>query len=81
MNKSHCKGCYNDRYNHKGMCERPGIDAPVTSDECWHLEDAKLVWRKQVHISQVPPWTQKCIRVPDCYRMSGYVFVEKNRTC
>lgn len=30
-----CRGCDQDRYNHKGMCERPGIDAPVTSNRCW----------------------------------------------
>lgn len=32
-----CRGCDHDRYNHKGMCERPGIDAPVISDRCWHM--------------------------------------------
>jgi len=32
-----CRGCDQDRYNHKGMCERPGIDAPIISDRCWHL--------------------------------------------
>lgn len=33
-----CPGCRYDRYNHRGMCERPGIDAPVTSDECMFAE-------------------------------------------
>lgn len=32
-----CPGCKQDRYNHKGMCERPGIDAPVISEKCWHM--------------------------------------------
>ena len=32
-----CLRCDQDRYNYKGMCERPGIDAPVTSDRCWHM--------------------------------------------
>ncbi|MCK4668259.1 hypothetical protein KAU33_16020 [Candidatus Dependentiae bacterium] len=32
-----CPGCNQDRYNHKGMCERPGIDAPVTCERCWHM--------------------------------------------
>jgi len=80
MNKKHCDGCYNDRYNHKGMCERPGIDAPVTSDECWHLKTAKLVMRKQVSISQTPPLAQKPIKVPSCYSMQGYIFVDPKRT-
>lgn len=40
--KALCVGCYADRYNHKGMCERPGIDAPVTSDKCWSLSMDKL---------------------------------------
>ena len=80
MDKSKCEGCEQDRYNHKGMCERPGIDAPVTSDECWHLKTAKLVMKKMVSISQVPPWKQKPIKVPSCYSVKGFVFVEKNRT-
>lgn len=81
MDKKYCSGCDQDRYNHKGMCERPGIDALVTSDDCWHLKDAKMVWKKQVPISQVPPWTQKAQRVPSCYSMTGYVFVDRKRTC
>ena len=32
-----CSGCRNDRYNYKGTCERPGIDAVVNSDKCWSL--------------------------------------------
>ena len=32
-----CPGCRQDRYNHKGMCERPGIDAPVICEKCWHM--------------------------------------------
>ncbi|MFA4870986.1 MAG: hypothetical protein WC623_22495 [Pedobacter sp.] len=79
MNKSNCRGYYQDRYNHPGMCERPGIDAPVTSKECWHLKNAKMVWRKRVSISQVPPRDQKATRVPDCYSETGYVFVDAKR--
>ena len=33
-----CPGCRQDRYNHPGLCERPGIDAPVTTTKCWHLD-------------------------------------------
>ena len=32
-----CHGCMQDRYNHKGLCERPGIDAPVTCERCWSM--------------------------------------------
>ena len=41
-----CSGCRHDRYNHPGLCERPGIDAPVTSAFCWHLEPGRAVWLK-----------------------------------
>ena len=38
LSKKVCGGCRQDRYNHLGMCERPEIDAPVTSDLCWNAE-------------------------------------------
>ena len=81
ITKTHCSGCDQDRYNHPGMCERPGIDATVTSKECWHLESAMLVKRKQVSINLTPPWTMKPITVPSCYSMRGYVFIDPKRTC
>ena len=37
-----CPGCRQDRYNHKGLCERPGIDAVVTSDNCWHMRPENI---------------------------------------
>jgi len=39
-----CVGCRNDRYNHPGMCERPGIDTPVTSEFCWDLNPEKALY-------------------------------------
>lgn len=39
-----CGGCYQDRYNHPGLCERPGVDAPVTSRFCWNNDPAKAVY-------------------------------------
>ncbi len=36
-----CPGCRNDRYNHPGMCERPGIDAVVTSAHCFSVPHVK----------------------------------------
>lgn len=39
-----CQGCFQDRYNHKGLCERPGIDSVVTSENCWHLEQGTILY-------------------------------------
>lgn len=78
MNKKHCVGCYQDRYNHKGMCERPGIDAVVVSNECWNLERAKRVRKVEIPIHQIPPYTQKSIWVPDCYSKTGFVYISPN---
>ena len=69
MKKSHCKGCYNDAYNH-------GLGG---SKECWMFSKAKVIWRKEVHIDQVPPWKQKAKRFPDCYNKSSYVYVSPDR--
>jgi hypothetical protein len=63
------------------MCKRPGIDAVVTSNECWHFATAYLVKRKQVSVSLIPPWTMKPITVPYCYSMTGYVFIDPKRMC
>lgn len=51
--KQFCAGCRHDRYNHKGLCERPGIDAPVTSDYCWHLSFDKLEYNRTTHTFQL----------------------------
>lgn len=42
IKKNVCRGCRQDRYNHQGMCERPGIDAVVTSEKCWHLNPGNI---------------------------------------
>lgn len=40
-----CAGCRYERYNFgKGYVERPGIDAPVVTDYCWHLDPEKAVY-------------------------------------
>ena len=79
--KKLCAGCRNNRYNMgAGYCERPGIDAPVTCDECWNLASARVVQRKLVPISQTPPWTQIPLRMLSCYSADGYVAVEATRT-
>ena len=66
----HCAGCYNDVYNH-------GLGGAT---ECWAFADAKLVWRKKVHIDQIPPWTQKASKYLVCRLEQRYVFVEPNAT-
>lgn len=47
-------------------------------NECWHFDKAEIVERQKVHISQVPPWKQKTIKVLSCRQESGYVFVNQN---
>lgn len=70
MDKKHCKGCRNDFYN--------GRDN-VLGKDCWSLKDAHLVMRKEVHINQVPPWTQKPQKLPNCYHKSQFVYVDAKR--
>jgi len=71
MDKSRCRGCYNDEYNH-------GLGG---AKECWSLKTAKLIMRKEVHVDQVPPWNQKAQMFPSCYRRSRYVYVQPDQTC
>jgi len=67
----HCSGCYNNDYNH-------GLGGET---ECWSLPDAKLIWRKRVHVDQRPPWDQKAERYLSCRRESRYVFVKPDAAC
>ena len=71
MNKLKCAGCYNNVYN----------EGCGGAKQCWQLEDAKLIKRKEVHIDQRPPWNQKAELFPSCYRKQRYVYVEPNATC
>ena len=71
MNKDHCLGCRNDFYNGNN-------DLGVK--ECWSLKTARLVMRKEVHINQRPPWDQKPIEVPNCYRRPQFVYVDGDQT-
>ena len=42
-----CPGCPYQRYNMgKGYCERPGIDAEVNCDCCWHVDSLPKYNRK-----------------------------------
>jgi len=67
MNQSNCVGCYNNVYNN-------GCGG---SQQCWSLKTAKLILRKEVHVDQVPPWTQKAKRFPSCYRRPRYVYMDQ----
>lgn len=64
----YCAGCRDNYYN-RG------------EDRCWSFDTATTVWRKEVPMDQRPPWTQKAKRVLSCYRRSGYVYVDPDRTC
>lgn len=79
MIKKFCNGCYQDRYNHKRMCERPGIDAPVSSNECWHLKTAKRIRLVEIPINQTPPYHQKSSWYPSCYSRPGYNYIPPHR--
>jgi len=70
VDSSHCLGCEDDFYNGKN---------PFGIDKCWHFDRAELVMRKQVDVSQRPPWNQEPIEVPDCYRKKGFTFVLPDR--
>ena len=67
----HCSGCYDDHYNIPGNT--------FSGDCCWSLETMKLIKRKEIHISQVPPWNQKPRLMPKCYHKPQYVYVEGDR--
>lgn len=72
MTKKDCSGCEDDFYNGNNQY---GIG------ECWAFKKAKLILRKQVSIHQSPPWDQKPVKRPSCYKKKGYVFVGKDQTC
>jgi len=62
-----CLGCREDFYNGKNDLGIP---------ECWCLKDAKLVWRREVHIDDIPPWKRPAIHVLNCFRRPKYVYVK-----
>ena len=63
----HCVGCRNDFYNGKNEL---GVK------ECWSLEKTEMVWKKEVHIDQRPPWTQKAKRFLSCFHRPRHVYVK-----
>lgn len=70
MRLSDCSGCRNNFYNgNNGL----GVK------RCWSFEDAKLVMKKEVHIDQKPPWTQRARLLPHCYHRPRHVYVTPER--
>ncbi len=65
--KKHCAGCYNDFYNDEGR-------------NCWSLEEAHLMYRKEVHITDVPPWMHTPRLIMSCYKQPKYLYVRANQT-
>lgn len=66
MNKRHCAGCRNDRYNY-------GEDAAKTQ-QCWLLATAQLCRRRPVPAGAKPPFTQPVQRMPSCYQREGIYY-------
>jgi len=67
----YCKGCEQNFYNGNNNL---GVN------ECWHLQSAKIVLKKEVHINQQPPWNQKAQKFLDCYKAKGFVYVNPDKT-
>ena len=67
--KQYCKGCHDDIYNY----------GAGGATECIRLKDAKIVWLKEVHINDRPPWHHKAKRFPDCYRKPKFIYVEPHK--
>lgn len=69
--KNYCSGCHDNFYNGQNQY---GIKV------CWHLKDARVVSKKEVHINQMPPFTQKPIKVLSCYHKPQFVYLDPKRT-
>jgi hypothetical protein len=68
--KEMCEGCRDNFYNGNN-------DIGVKT--CWHYKTAKIVMRKMVPYTLVPPWKMKPIKVLSCRRVSGYAFIDPKR--
>lgn len=66
----YCQGCKDNFYNGNN---------PYGIKECWCLQGARVVWRKEVHVDQRPPWKQGAIRVLECYKRPRYVYINADR--
>lgn len=72
MDEKHCAGCRNNFYNNGGV--------NGGTKECWSLDGATLERKKEVHVSDQPPWKHNKIKkVPSCYSRPKYVYVDPDR--
>ncbi len=68
----YCSGCNDNFYNGNNAL---GVKV------CRSLSSAKLLLKKEVPRDQRPPWNQKPIKVLNCFRQTGYVYVGKKQIC
>jgi hypothetical protein len=67
--KSMCKGCYNDDYNH-------GLGG---SKECWGYAEATIVPRLAIRSDQPPPYNaENAEPMMSCYKKKGMCYVNPN---
>ena len=66
--RKYCSGCTENFYNGNN---------PLGIDECWCLEDAKIVTKKFVHVDMRPPWNVKPEKTLSCHHRRRYVAVNK----
>lgn len=67
--QKYCSGCYNNFYNGNNQY---GVKV------CWSLKDARVVFKTEVSIHQVPPYGQKPRRTLNCFHRTGYAQLEPN---
>ena len=68
---NYCAGCRDDFYNGNNNL---GVA------ECWCKKNAKVVKKKFVPLSLVPPWNMKPETTFDCHHRQGYVAVDPHIT-
>ena len=66
MDKRKCQGCHNDIYNH----------GAGGAKECFSLKTAKIIFRKEVHVDQIPPYKQAAKRFPSCYNKPRFCYLD-----
>jgi len=70
--RRYCIGCEDNFYNGNN---------PYSVEECWSLDNAKVVFRKRVEMDERPPWEAKSKRMLSCYHQKGCIFVKPDITC
>lgn len=69
--KKLCSGCKDNFYNGNN---------PLGVEECWSFENAQVVKKKFVPMSQRPPWNMPAVTTLSCHRKTGYAAVGENQT-